>query len=70
MLLKKKVPETQKRGDLLTPGGRLNRMYITTQILAKYGRSDNCPACEGLGPSHFAECRLRIEQAMIEAGEA
>jgi hypothetical protein len=45
-------------------------MYITTKILAKYGRSDNCPACEGLGPSHSAECRLRIEKAMIEAGEA
>ena len=26
--------ETQKQGDLLTPGGRLNRMYITTKILA------------------------------------
>ena len=59
-----------RRGDLLTAGGKLNRMYITAKLISKYGRSENCLPCEGLGPSHSAEFRLRIEAAMIEAGDA
>jgi hypothetical protein len=58
------------RGDLLTAGGKMRALYITKALIAKYGRTNGCPACEEFGSQHSAECRQRIEQAMIAAGEA
>ena len=29
-----------------------------------------CPKCEEFGPEHWAECRQRIEKAMIASGDA
>ena len=45
---------------------------ITRQILERYGYSDDCPGCRGQqnpglpGRSDTAECRGRLEQAMLQ----
>ena len=58
------------RGDPLTAGNRTRAMKITKGILQKYGRTEDCPACGEWGPLHSTACRIRIEKAMIAAGEA
>ena len=59
-----------KRGDPLTAGTGMRGIYITKQLLDKYGRTDGCPKCEEWGASHSEACRARISQRMISAGEA
>ena len=59
---RKEIPRQQEQ--------KVHRTRITQKILDKYGRTDNCPACDKLGPSHSPECRLRIERAMVQSGEA
>ena len=61
---------TLRRGDPLTAGTGFRRIYITDKILDKYGRTDGCPRCENFDATHNEECRRRIEQAMISAGDA
>ena len=38
-------------------------------ILDKYGRTAGCPGCVGIG-QHTEECRARIEQEMVDEGNA
>ena len=56
-------------GDKLAAGARIHRLHITEKILKKYGRTGGCPLCEGVGPSHNSDCRLRIERALVESGD-
>ena len=51
------------------PATRTKRIYLRQHILDRYGRTDGCAGCRGLGP-HTQECRRRIEGEMIKAGEA
>ena len=44
--------------------------YELKLLLKKYGRSDGCPRCGEFGPSHSTDCRLRLEKAMVDSGEA
>ena len=53
------------------PDKAVRKYYITSADLARYGRTEGCPACladaEGLprqGVSHTPECRARIELAV------
>ena len=59
-----------KQSDPLVAGARLRRMYITPAMIQKYGPTEGCPKCENYGPSHSEECRRRLEEKMIQAGEA
>merc|ERR1712086_355307 len=59
-----------RQGDPLTAGTKIRNMRITAGILKKFGRSDGCPRCGAFGPSHSTECRLRLEKAMVDSGEA
>jgi len=61
---------TVRQGDPLTAGTKIRNMRITEGILKKYGRSDGCPRCGEFGPSHSTDCRLRLEKAMVDSGEA
>ena len=42
---------------------------VRQNILDKYGRTAGCPGCAGIG-QHTEECRARIEQAMVDKGDA
>ena len=44
-------------------------MYLRQNILDKYGRTAGCPGCVGIG-QHTEECRARIEQEMVDKGDA
>ena len=48
----------------------MRQLYITEKLLEKYGKTPGRPKCEEYGVDHSAECRQRIEKAMIDAGEA
>ena len=49
-----------RQGDPLTAGTKIRNMRITENMLKKFGRSDGCPRCEEIGPSHSTECRPRM----------
>ena len=55
--------------DEVTSGRREKRFYLLQNILHKYGRTTGCPGCVGIGP-HTGFCRARIEQEMLEKGDA
>ena len=38
-------------------------------FLDKYGRTAGCPGCVGIG-QHSEDCRARIEQEMVDKGDA
>ena len=42
---------------------------LRQNILDKYGRPPGCPGCVGIG-QHTEECRARIEQEMVDRGDA
>ena len=45
------------------------RVYLRQNILDKYERTAGCPGCLGIG-QHTGECRARIEQEMVDKGDA
>ena len=55
--------------DALTSGRRAKRLYLRQDIMDRYGRSVGCPGWLGIG-QHTEECRPRIEQEMLDKGEA
>ena len=55
--------------DKLESGRRAKRVYLRQNILDKYGRTAGCPGCLGIG-QHTEECRARIEQEMVDKGDA
>ena len=60
---------TIQRKDELASGKRAKRLYLRQNILDKYGRTAGCPGCLGIG-QHTEECRARIEQEMVDKGDA
>ena len=42
---------------------------VRQNMLDKYGRTAGCPGCAGIG-QHTEEYRARIEQAMVDTGDA
>ena len=48
---------------------RAKKLYLRQNILDKYGLSVGGPGCVGIG-QHTAECRARIEQEMVDEGDA
>ena len=55
--------------DELDSGRRAKRVYLRQNILDKYGRTAGCPGCLGI-EQHIEECRARIEQEMVDKGDA
>ena len=55
--------------DELESGRRAKRVYLRQNSLDKYGRTAGCPGCVGIG-QHTEECRARIEQEMVDKGDA
>ena len=45
------------------------RVYLRQNILDKYGRTAGCSGCLGIG-QHTEECRARVEQEMVDKGDA
>ena len=45
------------------------RVFLRQNILDKYGRTAGCPGYLGIG-QHTEECRARIEQEMVDKGDA
>ena len=45
------------------------KVVLATEILDRYGRTAGCPGCVGNG-QHTEECRARIEQEMVDKGDA
>ena len=62
------TPTIQQK-DELDSGRRAKRVYLRQNILDKYGRTAGCPGCLGIG-QHTEECRARIEQEMVDKGDA
>ena len=62
------TPTIQQK-DELESGRRAKRVYLRQNILDKYGRTAGCPGCVGIG-QHTEECRARIEQQMVDKGDA
>ena len=60
---------TIQQKDVLDSGRRAKRVYSRQHILDKYGRTAGCPGCLGIG-RHTEECRARIEQEMVDKGDA
>ena len=61
------TPIQQK--DELESGRRAKKVYLRQNILNKYGRTAGCPGFVGIG-QHTEECRARIEQEMVDKGDA
>ena len=55
--------------DELESGRRAKRVYLRQNSLDKYERTAGCPGCVGIG-QHTEECRARIEQEMVDKGDA
>ena len=62
------TPRIQQK-DGLDSGRRAKRVCLRQNILDKYGRTAGCPGCLGIG-QHTEECRARIEQEMVDKGDA
>ena len=60
---------TLQQKDELESGRRAKRLYLRQNPLEKYGRAAGCPGCLGIG-QHTEECRARIEQEMMDKGDA
>ena len=60
---------TIQRKDELASGKRAKRLYLRPNILDKFGRTAGFPGCVGIG-EHTEECRARIEQEMVDKGDA
>ena len=60
---------TIQQKDELESDRRAKRVYLRQNILDKYGRTEGCPGCVGIG-QHTEECRARIEHEMVEKGDA
>ena len=58
------TPTIQQK-DELDCGRRAKKMYFRQE----YGRIAGCPGCLGIG-QHTEECRARIEQEMVDKGDA
>ena len=65
---KQQKPTIQQK-DELESGKRAKSVYLRQNILDKYGRTAGCPGCGGHG-QHTEECRARIEQEMVDKGDA
>ena len=62
------TPTIQQK-DELESGRRAKRVYLRQNILDKYGRTAGCPSCLEIR-QHTEECRTRIEQEMVNKGDA
>ena len=62
------TPTIQQK-DELDSGRRAKIVCLRQNILDKYGRTAGCPGCLGIG-QHTEECRARIEQEMVDKGDA
>ena len=60
---------TLQQKDELESGRRAKRLYLRQNPLEKYGRAAGCPGCLGIR-QHTEECRARIEQEMMDKGDA
>ena len=60
---------TIQQKDELASGKRAKRFHLRQNILDKYGRIAGCPGCVGSG-QHTEECRARLEQEMVDTGDA
>ena len=60
---------TIQQKDELESGRRAKRVYLRQNILDKYGRTAGCPGCLGIR-QHTEEYRARIEQEMVDKGDA
>ena len=61
-------PTVQQKGELGS-GRRAKIVYVRQNILDKSGRTAGCPGCVGHG-QHTEWCRARIEQEMVDKGDA
>ena len=61
------TPTFQQKDEL--DSGRRAKRVSRQNILDKYGRSAGCPGSFGIG-KHMEECRSRIEQEMVDQGDA
>ena len=61
-------PTIQQKYEF-SSGRRAKRLYLRQHILDKYGRIAECLGCVGLG-QHSEDCRARIEQEMVDKGDA
>ena len=61
-------PNIQQK-DELESGRRAKIVYLRQNMLDKYGRTAGCPSSVGNG-QHTEECRARIEQEMVDKGDA
>ena len=69
--LQRQSGERVVRGAAFSPGNRVRRVYITKEMIVKYGKTSDCPARLGIpGLAHSEPCRSRIERLMIEHGDA
>ena len=55
--------------DELDSGRRVKKSYVRQNILDNYGRTAGCPGYFEIG-QHTEECRARIEQEMVDKGDA
>ena len=60
---------TIQQQDEFRSGRHAKRVYLRQNIVDKYGRTAGCPGCVGIG-QHTGECRARIEQEMVDKGDA
>ena len=58
---------TIQQKDELESDRRAKRVYLRQNILDKYGRTAGCPVGNR---QHTEECRARIEQEMVDKGDA
>ena len=59
---------TIQQKDELASGKRAKRFHLRQNILDRYRRTA-CPGCVGIG-QHTEEWRARIEQEMVDKGDA
>ena len=61
-----KIGEGVVKGTALNPGNRVRRMYITKEMITKFGRTEDCPCCLGVpGVAHNEICRARIAKTHV-----
>ena len=42
------------------------RHYITAKLIEQYGKTPNCPRCDGQAVAHSPECRQRVEGLQLQ----
>ena len=60
---------TIQQKDEFESGRLATGVYLRQNVLDKYGRTAGCPGCVGNG-QHIKEYRARIEQEMVDKGDA